>query len=154
MNKKTRFKEPLEINIPPEEVQRKVEYLRKNGVPIDELILVLSRAYQENWKNGKDSSPKRDDVRDWFVEKGCTKSLARTLQELIRPQRYQGNQNIDDGVPIKKAAYRIWEDSERISCNRRAHRMESITQKLRENNKRLRDKCIKCAHAGCIKSEL
>ena len=68
MNKQTRVKEPLEINIPPEEVQRRVEYLRKNGVPIYELILVLSRAYQENWKNGKGSSPMRDNFRDWFVE--------------------------------------------------------------------------------------
>lgn len=143
MNKKTRFKEPLEINIPPDEVLRKLRYLEKNGVPINELIIVLARAYQEHWENiDKNSLPNREVIQKWFVDSGCSTSQARTFQELIRPQWYQKNQHIEQEAPIKKAASRIWEETDKKSYIRRAQRQERMLQQLRENQRRLRNKRI------------
>lgn len=99
------YEEKLRRNWPSRKTQRKVAYLKLRRVPIDDLIFVLEQARKINWKKvDPECPPSRDEIRSWFIEIGCTHNLARALQELIRPRKYQRNKGKEAVLAITKAA--------------------------------------------------
>lgn len=99
------FRQKIEKNWPTECIQRRVAYLKAEGVPIEELITVLAFAFKEHWrKASREHTPFRDDIRDWFIELGCTHNMARAFQEIIRPQVYQRTKKSDSDPVLVKVA--------------------------------------------------
>lgn len=99
------LREKLQRNWPTEETQKAVAYLKLKKVPIDDLIFVLEQAYKINWKEvDPEYPPSRDEIRDWLITIGCTHNLARALQELVRPRRFQRNKGKGAVLAITKAA--------------------------------------------------
>lgn len=99
------FREKLKRNWPSEETQKAVAYLKYRKVPIDDLIFVLEQAYKINWRDvDPEDPPSRDEIRNWLIEIGCTHNLARALQELVRPRKYQRNKRRGVVLAITKAA--------------------------------------------------
>ena len=99
------LRERLQRNWPSEETQKAVAYLKLKKVPIDDLIFVLEQAYRINWRKIDEANPPlRDEIRDWLIAIGCTHNLARALQEIIRPQKYQRNKGKGAVLAITKAA--------------------------------------------------
>ena len=104
-NENLTFREKLERNWPSEETQKAVAYLKLKKVPIDDLIFVLAQTYKINWKDvDPEDPPLRDEIRDWLIAIGCTHNLARALQEIIRPRKYQRNKKKGAVLSITKAA--------------------------------------------------
>lgn len=104
-NEHLTYQEKLKRKWPSEETQKRIAYLKLKKVPIDDLIFVLEQAYKINWIGiDKGDPPLRDEIRDWLIAIGCTHNLARALQELIRPQKYQRNKGKGTVLAITKAA--------------------------------------------------
>lgn len=95
------FRQKIEKNWPTKSIQYRVAYLKAKGVPIEELITVLYGAFKEHWRKvKKEHAPFRDDIRDWFIKLGCTHNMARTFQEIIRPQMYQRTKKSDSDAVL------------------------------------------------------
>lgn len=104
-NEHLTYQEKLKRKWPSEETQKRIAYLKLKKVPIDDLIFVLEQAYKINWKEvDPEYPPSRDEIRDWLIAIGCTHNLARALQELIRPRKYQRNKGKEAVLAITKAA--------------------------------------------------
>ena len=83
------FKEQTAKNMPSMLIQRRVAYLKAEGVPIEELINILAFSFQENWKDADGHPTPKPAIIAWLRELGCTDSLARAIQEIIRPAKYK-----------------------------------------------------------------
>ena len=97
------FEQQTEKNMPSERIQRRVAYLKAEGVPIEELINILAISFKEIWKDVDDHPISKPDVIAWLRTLGCTDSLARAIQEIIRPAKYKYSKKPNE-VPVLVSA--------------------------------------------------
>ena len=93
------FDEQTAKNMTSLRIQRRIAYLKAEGVPIEELITILAFSFQENWKDADGYPTSKPAVIAWLRNLGCTDCLARAIQEIIRPAKYKESKKPNE-IPV------------------------------------------------------